>query len=138
MNLEYDWITIGRMAYFLFKTEPGAYSFDDFLRDEETIWDGVTNPAAVKNLRELQPGTKWIFYHTGDERAAVGTGTVVSVDAANPKVPIVKVKVGKRLNNPKTLDQIKAEKLFNDSPLVKIGRLSVVPLTEAQWNWFLS
>lgn len=138
MNLEYDWITIGRMAYFLFKTEPGAYSFDDFLRDKETIWDGVTNPAAVKNLRELQPGTKWIFYHTGDERAAVGTGTVLSVDASNPKVPIVKVKVGKRLNNPKTLDQIKAEKLFNDSPLVKIGRLSVVPLTDAQWNWFLS
>ena len=138
MNLEYDWITIGRMAYFLFKTEPGAYSFDDFLRDKETIWDGVTNPAAVKNLRELQPGTKWIFYHTGDERAAVGTGTVLSVDASNPKVPIVKVKVGKRLKNPKTLDQIKAEKLFNDSPLVKIGRLSVVPLTDAQWNWFLS
>lgn len=126
------------MNYFLFKTEPGAYSFDDFLRDKETIWDGVTNPAAVKNLRELQPGTKWIFYHTGDERAAVGTGTVLSVDASNPKVPIVKVKAGKRLKNPKTLAQIKAEKLFNDSPLVKIGRLSVVSLTEAQWNWFLS
>ena len=123
---------------FLFKTEPQAYSFDDFLRDKETIWDGVTNPAAVKNLRELKPGTKWIFYHTGDERTAVGTGTVISVDASNPKVPIVKVKAGKRLKNPKTLDQIKAEKLFNDSPLVKIGRLSVVPLTEAQWNWFLS
>jgi len=126
------------MSYFLFKTEPGAYSFDDFLRDKETIWDGVTNPAAVKNLRELKPGTKWIFYHTGDERAAVGTGTVLRVDASNPKVPIVKVKAGKRLKNPKTLDQIKAEKLFNDSPLVKIGRLSVVPLTDAQWNWFLS
>lgn len=123
---------------FLFKTEPDAYSFDDFLRDQETIWDGVTNPAAVKNLRELKPGTKWIFYHTGDERTAVGTGTVLSVDASNPKVPIVKVKAGKRLKNPKTLDQIKAEKLFQDSPLVKIGRLSVVPLTEAQWNWFLS
>lgn len=123
---------------FLFKTEPDAYSFDDFLRDKETIWDGVTNPAAVKNLRELKPGTKWIFYHTGDERTAVGTGTVLSVDASNPKVPIVKVKAGKRLKNPKPLDQIKAEKLFQDSPLVKIGRLSVVPLTEAQWNWFLS
>lgn len=126
------------MAYLLFKTEPGAYSFDDFLRDKETVWDGVTNPAAVKNLRELKPGTKWIFYHTGDERTAVGTGTVISVDASNPKIPIVKVKAGKRLKNPKTLHQIKAEKLFNDSPLVKIGRLSVVPLTEAQWNWFLS
>lgn len=126
------------MAYFLFKTEPDAYSFDDFLRDKETIWDGVTAPAAVKNLRELKLGTKWIFYHTGDERTAVGTGTVLTVDDSDPKVPIVKVKAGKRLKNPKTLDQIKAEKLFKDSPLLKIGRLSVVPLTDEQWNWFLN
>lgn len=126
------------MTYYLFKTEPDAYSFDDFLRDQETVWDGVTNPAAVKNLREMKPGTKWIFYHTGDERTAVGTGTVVSVDVSNPKVPVVRVKAGKPLKNPKSLDQIKAEKLFADSPLVKIGRLSVVPLTEAQWEWFLS
>lgn len=126
------------MAHFLFKTEPEAYSFDDFLRDKETVWDGVTAPTAVKNLRELKPGTKWIFYHTGNERTAVGTGTVLTVDASDPKVPLVKVKAGKRLKHPKTLDQIKAEKLFKDSPLLKIGRLSVVPLTEAQWDWFLS
>jgi predicted RNA-binding protein with PUA-like domain len=125
------------MAYFLFKTEPGVYSFDDFLRDKETNWDGVTNPTAVKNLREMKPGTKWIFYHTGDERTAVGTGTVVSVDAKDPKVPIVRVKVGQRLKNPKTLDQVKADPVFADSLLVKIGRLSVVPLTEEQWSWFL-
>ena len=87
------------MAYFLFKTEPDAYSFDDFLRDKETVWDGVTNPTAVKNLREMPKGTKWIFYHTGDERRAVGTGTVASVDASDPKVPVVRVKVGKRLKN---------------------------------------
>jgi predicted RNA-binding protein with PUA-like domain len=124
-------------ACFLFKTEPDAYSFDDFLRDKETNWDGVTNPTAVKNLREMKPGTKWIFYHTGDERTAVGTGSVVSVDATDPRVPIVRVKVGKRLKVPKTLDQIKAASIFRDSPLVKIGRLSVVPLTEEQWNWFL-
>ena len=126
-----------RMAYFLFKTEPDVYSFDDFLRDKETNWDGVTNPTAVKNLREMKAGTKWIFYHTGDERAAVGTGTVVSVDAKDPKVPIVRVKVGKRLREPKTLDSIKADTAFADSPLVKIGRLSVVPLTDEQWKWFL-
>ena len=124
-------------AYFLFKTEPDAYSFDDFLRDNETNWDGVTNPTAVKNLREMKPGTKWIFYHTGDERTAVGTGSVVSVDAADPKVPVVRVKVGKRLKTPKSLDQIKAAPIFRDSPLVKIGRLSVVPLTDKQWEWFL-
>jgi predicted RNA-binding protein with PUA-like domain len=85
----------------------------------------------------MRPGTKWIFYHTGDDRTAVGTGSVVSVDATDPKVPIVRVKLGKRLKTPKTLDQIKASPIFRDSPLVKIGRLSVVPLTEEQWSWFL-
>ncbi len=126
------------MAYFLFKTEPAVYSFDDFLRDKETVWDGVTNPTAVKHLREMKAGTKWIFYHTGDERTAVGTGTAASVDAADPKVPIVRVKVGKRLRQPKMLAAIKAEPLFKDSPLVIIGRLSVVPLTAEQWEWFVA
>ncbi len=126
------------MAFFLFKTEPDVYSFDDFFRDQETIWDGVTNPTAVKHLREMKPGTKWIFYHTGDERRAVGTGTVLSVDPTDPKVPIVRVKVGKRLKTPKDLAAIKAEPLFADSPLVRIGRLSVVPLTQDQWNWFVA
>ena len=125
------------MAYFLFKTEPDVYSFDDFSRDRETIWDGVNNPQAVKYLREMQPGTEWIFYHTGDERRGVGTGTVLSVDATNPKVPLVKVRAGKALKSPKTLTEIKANPLFANSPLVIIGRLGVVPLTEEQWEWFL-
>jgi predicted RNA-binding protein with PUA-like domain len=124
------------MTYYLFKSEPNVYSFDDLLRDGETVWDGVTNPTAVKHLREMKTGAKWIFYHTGDERTAVGTGTVVSVDAADPKVPIVRVKAGKRLKQPKTLAQIKAEKIFAGSPLLTIGRLSVVPLTQEQWEWF--
>jgi predicted RNA-binding protein with PUA-like domain len=126
-----------RMSYFLFKTEPDVYSFDDFLKDKETVWDGVTNPTAVKYLREMKAGTKWIFYHTGDERTAVGTGTVVSVDHGDPKVPIVRVKVDKRLKQPKTLVAVKAEPLFAASPLVIIGRLSIVPLTQEQWEWFL-
>jgi predicted RNA-binding protein with PUA-like domain len=126
------------MSYFLFKSEPDVYSFDDLVRDKETVWDGVTNPTAVKHLRAMKAGTKWIFYHTGDERTAVGTGTVISVDPSDPKVPIVKVKAGQRLKHPRTLADIKAEKLFADSPLVLIGRLSVVPLTEAQWEWFLA
>jgi len=125
------------MNYYLFKSEPDAYSFDDLVRDGETNWDGVTAPPAVKNLRDMKPGTRWIFYHTGDERTAVGTGTVVSVDASNPKVPIVRVKAGKRLKNPKSLAEIKANKLFKTSPLLTIGRLSVVPLTEEQWDWFV-
>lgn len=123
-------------SYYLMKTEPTVYSFDDFLRDRETVWDGVTNPSAVKHLREMKPGAQWIFYHTGEERAAVGTGSVLSVDATDPKVPVVRVKVGERLKAPKALPEIKAEKLFATSPLVKIGRLSVVPLTEEQWKWF--
>jgi predicted RNA-binding protein with PUA-like domain len=103
-----------------------------------TVWDGVTAPAAVKHLREMKKGTKWIFYHTGDERTAVGTGSVVSVDPSDPKVPIVRVKVGKRLKKPKPLAEIKAEPIFAKSPLLMIGRLSVVPLTDEQWQWFLS
>lgn len=127
-----------RMDYFLFKTEPDVYSFDDFLRDKETVWDGVTAPAAVKFLREMKVGTKWIFYHTGEDRTAVGIGTVISVDPKDPKVPIVRVKVGKRLEKPKTLAAIKAEPMFARSPLLIIGRLSVVPLTKEQWDWFLA
>jgi predicted RNA-binding protein with PUA-like domain len=126
------------MTYYLFKSEPDSYSFDDLLRDGETVWDGVTNPAAVKHLREMKPGAKWIFYHTGDERTAVGTGTVLSVDATDPKVPIVRVKAGKRLRHPKTLNAIKADKLFAESQLLAIGRLSVVPLTKEQWEWFIA
>jgi predicted RNA-binding protein with PUA-like domain len=126
------------MAYFLFKTEPDVYNFDDFLADRETIWDNVTNPTAVKHLREMEAGAEWIFYHTGDERTAVGTATVVSVDPADPKKPVVRVKVGERLKAPKTLADIKDEPMFDDSPLVTMGRLSVVPLTSEQWEWFLA
>src|ERR1700683_1546975 len=126
------------MSYYLFKSEPGVYSFDDLVRDGETTWDGVTNPTAVKNLREMKAGTKWIFYNTGDERTAVGTGPASTVAAADPKVPVVRVKAGTRLKKPKTLETIKAEKLFAKSPLVTIGRLSVVPLTKEQWDWFVA
>jgi predicted RNA-binding protein with PUA-like domain len=119
----------------LLKTEPEAYSFADLERDRETIWDGVTNPAAVKHLREMKPGEKLVIYHTGDERRAVGTATVVSVDAKNPKTPLVRIKLGRALKTPQTLAAIKEHKLFADSPLVKQGRLSVVPLTEQQYDW---
>jgi predicted RNA-binding protein with PUA-like domain len=120
---------------YLLKTEPDAYSFDDLQRDHETIWDGVTNPAAVKNLRDMKPGEHLIIYHTGDERQAVGTATVVSVDSSDPKTPVVKIKVGSRLASPHTLAQIKDQKLFADSPLVRQGRLSVVPLSSEQYAW---
>jgi len=117
---------------YLLKTEPSEYSFADLQRDKMTIWDGVTNPVAVRNLREMTPGARLIIYETGDHKSAVGTASVVSVDAVDPRKPLVKIKVGKPLPRPISLAQIKANKLFADSPLVRIGRLSVVPLTEAQ------
>ena len=122
------------LDYYLLKTEPSEYSFADLQRDKTTIWDGVTNPVAVRNLREMDPGTLLIIYETGDHKSAVGTASVVSVDAADPKKPLVKIKVGKPLAQPVSLAQIKANKLFADSPLVRIGRLSVVPLTKAQYQ----
>ncbi|MGH9587847.1 MAG: EVE domain-containing protein [Acidobacteriaceae bacterium] len=124
------------MAYLL-KTEPDVYSFADLVREGETVWDGVTNAAAVKHLREMKSGDQLVIYHTGDEKAAVGTAKVLSVDASNPKVPVVRIKAGKPVKTPRTLAEIKARKLFADSPLVKQGRLSVVPLSEAQWKWLV-
>ncbi len=120
---------------YLLKTEPSEYSFADLQRDQETIWDGVTNPTAVKNLREMASGAKLIIYETGNRKSAVGTATVISVDASDPKNPKVKVKVGKAISKPVSLEEIKSTKLFADSPLVKIGRLSVVPLTKEQYKF---
>jgi predicted RNA-binding protein with PUA-like domain len=117
---------------YLLKTEPTVYSFADLQRDSTTIWDGVTNPVAVKNLRGMKPGEPLVIYHTGDEKSAVGTATVVSVDATDARNPQVKIKAGKLIAKPVTLAQVKSNKLFADSPLVRQGRLSVVPLTDAQ------
>lgn len=119
---------------YLLKTEPTVYSFADLQRDKVTEWDGVSNPTALRNLREMQPGAGLIIYHTGDDKRAVGTATVVSVDASNAKNPVVRIKAGKPLGKPVTLAEIKANKLFADSPLVRQGRLSVVPLTAAQFK----
>jgi predicted RNA-binding protein with PUA-like domain len=120
---------------YLLKTEPGEYSFDDLRRDGRTTWEGITNPTAVKNLREMKAGDDVIIYHTGTERRAVGTARVVSVDASDPKVPIVVIQAQAPLKHPVNLDEIKSSKLFRDSLLLKIGRLSVAPLTEAQYQF---
>jgi predicted RNA-binding protein with PUA-like domain len=122
---------------YLLKTEPTAYSFANLQRDNTTVWDGVTNPAAVKNLRGMKPGEQLLIYHTGDEKSAVGTASVVSVDATDAKNPQVRIKVGKPLAKPMTLSEMKANKLFADSPLVRQGRLSVVPLTEQQYTFLV-
>ncbi len=120
---------------YLLKTEPSVYSFADLQRDKTTIWDGVTNPAAVKNLRGMKPGERLVIYHTGDEKSAVGTATVVSVDAADVKNPQVKIKAGRANATPVTLAEVKANRLFAESPLARQGRLSVVPLNEAQFKF---
>ena len=122
---------------YLLKTEPSTYSFADLQREKTTVWDGVSNPVALKNLRGMKPGERLIIYHTGDEKSAVGTASVVSVDASDASNPQVKIKVGEAIAKAVTLAEAKSNKLFADSPLARQGRLSVVPLTEAQFK-FLS
>jgi predicted RNA-binding protein with PUA-like domain len=120
---------------YLLKTEPSEYSFADLERDGATIWDGVSNPAAVKNLREMSPGARLIIYETGNQKSAVGTASAASVDPSDPKNPKVKIKAGKPIAKPISLEQIKKDKRFADSPLVRQGRLSVVPLTKEQYKF---
>ena len=121
-------------SYYLLKTEPSEYSFEDLKRDGTTLWDGVSNPLALKNLREMKPGDKLVIYETGERTSAVGMASVVSVNVSKPKNPEVTIKAGKALANPVALAQIKANRLFADSPLVRQGRLSVVPLTAVQYK----
>jgi predicted RNA-binding protein with PUA-like domain len=123
------------MAHYLLKTEPSEYSFADLERDRETVWDGVSNPVALRNLREMPTGARLVIYHTGDEKRVVGTASVLGVDVSDPKNPRVKIKAEKPIGRPVTLAEIKANKVFADSPLVRQGRLSVVPLTDAQYGF---
>jgi predicted RNA-binding protein with PUA-like domain len=122
---------------YLLKTEPSEYSFADLQRDKETIWDGVSNPVALKNLRAMKAGDRLIIYETGAIKSAVGTATVVSVDASDAKNPRVKIKVGKALARPVTLAEVKANKLPAVSPLVRQGRLSVVLLDDKQYGFLV-
>lgn len=124
-------------AHYLLKTEPSDYSFVDLARDGETVWDGVANPAALKFLRAMKPGDKLVIYETASARSAVGTASVKSVHGAQDKVPNVKIKVRKKLPRAVPLAEIKASALFRDSPLVRQGRLSVVPLSEQQYRWLI-
>lgn len=120
---------------YLLKTEPTAYSFADLQKDKSTIWDGVSNPVALKNMRGMKPGDRLVIYETGDHKSAVGTATVVSVDSSDPKNPELKIKARDAITKPVTLAQVKASKIFSDSPLVRQGRLSVVPLTAPQYRF---
>ena len=123
------------MADWLVKTEPGDYSFEDLRREKETVWTGVKNPVALKHLRSMKKGDRVIVYHTGSEKSAVGEAAVFAFEE-NPKgasEPRVTLRAGSPLPRPLPLSEIKSSPLFSDSPLVRIGRLSVVPLTAAQY-----
>ena len=117
---------------YLLKTEPSEYSFADLQKDQTTVWDGVSNPVALKHLREMKPEDRLVIYETGDHKSAVGMATVISVDASDPKNPRVKIKAGKPTKKIVTLAEVKANKSFAESPLVRQGRLSVVPLNKEQ------
>jgi predicted RNA-binding protein with PUA-like domain len=120
---------------YLLKTEPSEYSFADLQEDKSTIWDGVSNPVALKHLRAMKPGDRLVIYETGEHKSAVGLAEVVSASAADPKNPQVKIKALRATPRQIALAEIKANKIFADSPLVRQGRLSVVPLSSAQFDF---
>ena len=121
----------------LVKEEPLNYSYSQFLTDRTTVWAGVRNPVAQRNLREMKKGDRVFFYHTGKEKAVIGTATVSKTAYPDPKdasLVVVELAAGKALKRPVTLAEIKADKRFTDMPLVRIARLSVQPVTDDQWE----
>jgi len=127
------------MAFWLFKEEPGCYNFANLQRDGSTTWSGVTNALAQKHLRDIKKGDKVFFYHTGDEKAVVGVMEATADASPDPddeagKRVVVTVKPLRKLKNPVTLAAIKADKSFANWELVRIGRLSVMPVPDALWK----
>ena len=123
----------------LLKTEPSTYAYDDLEKDKRATWDGVKNPVALKNLRAMKKSDAALIYHTGDEKAVVGTALVARAaypdpKAKDPRLYVVDLTPAGRLPRPVTLAEIKQLPAFADSPLLRQGRLSVVPLTKEQWN----
>ena len=130
------------MALWLLKTEPSEYSWDDLLRDKQNVWEGVRNPTALIHIRKMKKGDLALIYHTGSERAAVGIaqlarGPYPDPKAGNPKIVVVDVKPKKKLANPVGLDIIKSDKRFAGWDLLRIGRLSVVPVPQKMWDRIL-
>ena len=123
---------------YLLKTEPTKYSFEDLVRDKQTIWDGISNNQALMYLREMKKGEKLVIYHSNEGKEAIGTAKVVSVDAADPKHPKVLIAAGKLLKTPKPLAAIREAAVFHESILFRQFRLSVVPLTPEQYDWLIA
>ena len=122
---------------YLLKSEPDAYSFEDLLRDGETTWDGIKNAQALNYLGSMKKGEKLAIYHSNVGKEVVGTATVLSVDAKDPKSPLVRIKAGKKLKESKSLAAMREASVFADSILFRQFRLSVVPLTEEQYDWLV-
>ena len=123
----------------LVKEEPENYSYTTFLKDRTTVWAGVRNPVAQRNLREMKKGDRVFFYHTGKEKQIVGTATVAKTAYPDPKdkagnLVVVELAAGKALKRPVTLAEVKADTRFADMPLVRSARLSVQPVTDDQWD----
>lgn len=131
------------MKYWLLKTEPSDYSFDDLVKDKKTVWDGVANNAALICIRNARKGDKAIIYHTGDERQMVGLAEIISdpypdPKSDNPKLAVFDIRPLKSLKNPVTLLRIKEIKKYSEFPLVKEGRKSVVEVPKEYWDDFMS
>jgi len=130
------------MAYWLLKTEPDCYAWADLQRDKKTTWDGVANALALKHLRTMKAGDEAIVYHTGNEKAAIGIARIVSAPYADPKeaderLAVVDLKPLRILERPVTLGEIKADPAFAGWDLLRIGRLSIVPVPQAMWEHLL-
>lgn len=121
------------MAFWLLKTEPSEYSFADLLRERRTTWDGVSNALAVKHLRAMRPRDQALIYHTAGERAVVGIAEVVGV-GGDEKLPIVDLKPRRALPRPVPLSEIREDGLFSGWELLRMPRLSVMPVSESQWK----
>jgi predicted RNA-binding protein with PUA-like domain len=131
------------MAYWLLKTEPSTFSYDDLARDKTAIWDGVKNPVALKNIRAMAKGDLAFIYHSGSEKAIVGVAQITSNPYADPKhadekLVVFDLKAKQKLNNPVSLAAVKAKNEFAQFDLVRLPRLSVMPVTTAQWNTLLA
>ena len=129
--------------YWILKTEPSSYSFDDLERDGHAVWDGVTNPVALRNLRSMTVGDALLIYHTGDEKSVIGFAEVTRAaypdpKKKDPKLVVIELKAGTRLPRPVPLSAIRAEKSLAGLALVRAPRLSVVPADAAQWKKLLS
>ena len=127
------------MARWLLKTEPDCYAWDQLVKDKRTVWDGVANPTALKHIRSMKKGDVALIYHTGDERAIVGVASITRDSFPDPKQKderfvVVEIKPLKKLARPVTLDEIKADRTFAGWDLLRIGRLSVVPVPDKMWR----